>query len=554
MPRIPQHRRRLKPSARVGAVSVPADVARRGEGIEEGGLEALGRGISTLGRFLFRIKSDQIDLNDSIANIEAGAITDATGKQVFTEIQSLPNALDSKGVSTWEKRAGEVFDANFEKISKLNMSDRQREITVAKWEADRDAAISRARFASVDDTIKRGKASLELLVKEAVITGDPQKTRDAEEMRAEMSSIIWGEGKEKVAAAEIARWKREGERERFVQENYRKARANEALEIQREADRDKLNDALHNNTLSYSTINASSLDEKEQAQYRGWMLAEAKRIKAGEDIVTNEEVKGNLEGMAYDIFTGAVSLFDFQKELNKARYIDKTIDDSAYDEIFSLAQREYKSYQAQALKTVVDDAARQLIDVRTDLDLFAILQIIEDKDERKRVLSERQIQFWHHSQYRKALNEWFAKNPDATADEIYIEAQKLLVHYRGRTIPEIKALLGEQEKRLQTIYPETSIEPLKKRPVITDKDVSRALGVGKGELIPDDIRYYQDFDDVFPIIPTRTDERSARSKLKAVWRDLPDELKGQIIQVLLKKQAYLAVVGHKDLQPFLEKK
>lgn len=88
--------------------------------------------------------------------------------------------------------------------------------------------------------------------------------------------------------------------------------------------------------------------------------------------------------------------------------------------------------------------------------------------------------------------------------------------------------------------------------VQSEKDL--LLGLGKGKFVPDDVRYYQDFDDLFPQIPQRSDERTARSRLKAVWRGLPDELKKQIIKVLMKKQTYLAVIGHKDLKPYLEKK
>lgn len=217
---------------------------------------------------------------------------------------------------------------------------------------------------------------------------------------------------------------------------------------------------LRNKQLTENEIMSSTLEVDKKQEWLGYIDKQAEEILAGEDIVTDEVVKGELESMAYDIFTGAISLPDFQKELKKTRYIDKAIDDAAYDEIFSLAQREYKSYQAQALKTAVDDAARQLIDVRTEMDVFAAYEAARAKfkgaeltKETQRILSDRQLQFWNHSRYRKALNDWFAKNPDATADEIYIEAQKLLVHYRGRTIDELKKLLSEQEKRLQTIAP-----------------------------------------------------------------------------------------------------
>lgn len=217
MPRVPQHRRKITPSARVGGVPIPADVARRGAGVEAGGLAALGRGISTLGRFLFRIKSDQIALNDSIAEIEAGTITDATDAEILEVRQGLENKLNDKGVSTYTTSAGEIYDTNFEKIGKLNVSDRRREIIIAKWEADRGAAISRANFASIRDTQTKGKASLELLIKSAIITDDPQKSKDADEMLNRMGPIIWGTGKdnERIMNAELARWGEEAQKEKI---------------------------------------------------------------------------------------------------------------------------------------------------------------------------------------------------------------------------------------------------------------------------------------------------------------------------------------------------
>lgn len=226
---------------------------------------------------------------------------------------------------------------------------------------------------------------------------------------------------------------------------------------------------LRGHQLTENEIMASTLEVDKKQEWLKYVDEQAKEVLTGEDIITDEVVKGELESMAYDIFTGAISLPDFQKKLKDARYMDKTIDDTAYDEIFSLAQREYKTYQATAIKTAIDEAKMQLIDLPSDMSLrdqiHWIKEQIEDEKEQKqqieRVLKRRQLQFWHHGQYRRALSEWFAKNPDATADEIYIESKKLLTHYRRREISEIKGLLSEAEKRLQTVSPD--VEEMKKK-------------------------------------------------------------------------------------------
>ena len=427
MPAIPQHRRRITPSARVGGAIIPTDIADVG-GIG-GGIAALGRGVSTLGRFLFRIKSDQIALNDSIANIEAGTITDATNAEIRTVQQTLPNRLDDKGNSTWEGKAGEIFDTNFEKIGQLNMSDRQREITVAKWEADKTAAISRSRFASVNDTIKRGKANLELLIKEAVITGIPQKAQDAQEMTAEMGGRIWDN--EKVMSAEIARWQREAKQEKLVLENQQKARDKEALEAQREIDRDAIGNDLATGTATFGKVDASSLSEKEQEAYRLKIITEAERRAKGETIVEDQGIKGELERQAYDITSGAVSIQDFNKRLEEA-YRDDKINETTRSSLKRLAEGKFESYQDKAMKERETYAFGQLVDQPDEADFTEFMRRLTGKFEREQARSLRKLQFDNLDQYKRALRDWRLRpeNKDADAREIYEEGRALLTEYR----------------------------------------------------------------------------------------------------------------------------
>ena len=424
---IPTFKRRITPSARVGGAIIPTDIADVG-GIG-GGIAALGRGVSTLGRFLFRIKSDQINLNDSIANIEAGTITDATNAEIQTVQQALPNRLDDRGTSTYETSAGGIFDTNFEKIGQLNMSDRQREITVAKWEADKTAAISRARFASVNDTIKRGKANLELLIKEAVITGIPQKQQDAQEMIGEMGGRIWDN--EKVMSAEIDRWRREAEQERLVLVNQQKARDKEALEVQREADRDRIGDNLAGGIATFSEVDASSLSEKEQEAYRLKIIAEAERRAKGETIIEDQGVKGELEGMAYDITSGAVSIQKFNKNLEEA-YRGDQINETTRSSLKRLAEGKFESYQDNAMKKRETYALGQLVDLPSERSLAEARRLARSKAEEDQMVNLRRLQFDNLDRYKRALRDWRLRpeNKDASARKIYEEGRALLTEYR----------------------------------------------------------------------------------------------------------------------------
>jgi len=245
---------------------------------------------------------------------------------------------------------------------------------------------------------------------------------------------------------------------------------------------------LRNTELTEPEIMTSDLEVDKKQEWLGYVDKQLDEIKKDKEPVTNEEVKGRLESMAYDIWTGAVKMEDFLKELKTARYIDRTIDDAAYDEIFSLVQREHKTYQATAIKVAVDEAKIQLIDAPGDMDIFAAIEAAkamfegkELKKETERILSERQLQFWHHGQYRKALNQWFADHPDADADEIYIESRKLLSHYRRRGISEIERLLAEREKQLFTVSPD--IEEMKEK----YPEIWEAAGKAVGEVDISDI-------------------------------------------------------------------
>ena len=234
-----------------------------------------------------------------------------------------------------------------------------------------------------------------------------------------------------------------------------KALVNKSLDTLQETDRDKLGQALHDGTIDYTMINSTSLDEKEQESFRVKMNAEAERKAKGVVIETNETVKGRLESMAYDISTGAITVPEFRTRLTEERYTNKTIDDDVYDELFSLAERKFESYQAGAMKEREVFALGQLVTLPSEEAFAEMLTRLTSKFDKEQAQTLRQLQFDNLDQYKKALRDWLKVNKDANADEIYIEGRRLLTQYRktpdqlrNEGKPKIEPLSKEQREKM----------------------------------------------------------------------------------------------------------
>jgi len=215
--------------------------------------------------------------------------------------------------------------------------------------------------------------------------------------------------------------------------NVTAARYAQNLEIQRESNRDEISKLIRSGQSAASAIENSSLDEKEQWTWFERERAESERLVKGEDILTNQLVKGDIESMAYGIHDGSVTMPEFLKRLNEERYDKKNIDDSAYDSLKTIAEGKYESYQAREMAARIAHAKTQLVTYGDELSLVAAIQKMA-KAESEQTMSDRQLQLDNLDKYRKVLNDWFEIQREQkkypTADEIYKEGRKLLVHYR----------------------------------------------------------------------------------------------------------------------------
>ncbi len=202
------------------------------------------------------------------------------------------------------------------------------------------------------------------------------------------------------------------------------------LEVQREKDRDEISDLIRSSQSATKRIENSLLDETEQFTWsERERLAVERRVKRI-PIITDQRVKGSLESMAYDISTGAVTMPELKKRLDDERYSKETIDDSVYDEIFSLAEREFKSYQAGAMKDREIHALGQIVTHPSELGFEEKLRQLTSQLSKDQERALRQLQFNNLDQYKKALRDWLKENKDAGSDVIYTEGRKLLKHYR----------------------------------------------------------------------------------------------------------------------------
>lgn len=208
------------------------------------------------------------------------------------------------------------------------------------------------------------------------------------------------------------------------------ALSDRAVDTQNEEDRDLLGQALQDGTIDYTMINNTSLSEKEQEQYRIKMNAESERKAKGLALAIDRGVEAELEGMAYDISSEAVSLSDFKKRLEEA-YVNDDIDGALRSTLNSLGERKFATYQSEAMKERETFALGQLVTLPREEHYLEALKRFTPA-EKKEAQTLRQLEFDNLDKYKRALRDWLKKpeNKDADASKIYREGRALLGHYR----------------------------------------------------------------------------------------------------------------------------
>ena len=211
----------------------------------------------------------------------------------------------------------------------------------------------------------------------------------------------------------------------------------EALEVRQEADRDELGKALFAGSIDYTMIDNSSLEEKEQEQWRVRMNAEVARKAAGTVIVTDEQVRADLRTAALNIMRGADTKQRVFAAINEARFGEEpTIDDSAYRELTALAETKLEKAQGDFLTEAHRDGQEQLVDLTSETQLALIVagRMTQLQAERHKV------QLWWADRYDNEMEQWVQDNPDKNKREGYQQSQMVLAAYINTPFEEIKAL------------------------------------------------------------------------------------------------------------------
>ncbi len=208
----------------------------------------------------------------------------------------------------------------------------------------------------------------------------------------------------------------------------------------------------------FGFINKTSLepDEKEiwMNKARNWAKIQGKEIKSD----VREEAR--LERKALDISTGAVKREDFIKEVTEAAFGDKPkIDEDAFDSLMTTANREHKTYQANAMGEAINYGLRQLTHTEEQMNLMMFspeFAGLTTEQKTKQILALKRLEEERFSQFKRAMNEWFqaekAAGREPDDDDIYVKSRKLTTLYRAIELSEdIYKGTPEERERINRI-------------------------------------------------------------------------------------------------------
>ncbi len=478
MPPIPKHIARITPQP-VGKAPLPVSAADVGAGAIGAGLQRIGKGVGDIGNILLQIKQDQIAQSDSISETKADALIRAENDDFARYMLENDLILSETGPSNWETESTDRLGRLGKSILDnpvLPLSNNAQNRMNSTLDAFGLMRESRLRLLQTESINKNSKITLPLGIEKAYASGDDLLIERAKLRFEQNRERTWGADQataDRVFQEAITSGQKEfyenigrqtlnkdefidamqkkklaldpgGKDEQgldakdfddIIASTYNsKALAEKSLDERQQIELDELGQALVDGTIDWTLIkNKVSLTAEQRESYRQKMNNEAKRKAEAIPIRVNQPVKSNLEGMAYDITSGAVTMEEFKTARDEARYPEDgnpTIDDDVYDELTSLAERKFESYQSGAMRERETFALGQLVTHPSELGFAERLRQLTSQFEKDQAQVLRQLQFDNHDQYKKALRDLLKTKPDADADWIFTEGRKLLKHYR----------------------------------------------------------------------------------------------------------------------------
>ncbi len=474
MPPIPKFRAKITPQP-VGTAPLPVGAADIGAGAIGQGLQAIGRGVSDIGNTLFQIKREQIALNDAINMTKANAFITAEEKTFEQYMSENDPGIKADGSpNDWEIEREKSWTKLTANVEGLEFSPKSRAIMTAKLDAYGELRDVNIRTTISELKKQQAEAFVITNLEKAIQTGDPIRIADAKGVFKSNAASIWG-GDKATAQALFDKAVADGTKEFYIDQSKlfpdntiaeMQAKRNalgksgkdedglgakdyddiiasshnakdlrkKALDVQQQQELEELSQELVDGTIDWSKIKSKeSLTAEQKESYRLKMNAEAKRKAGGILIATDQRVKRELEEMAYDLTSGAVSIQEFKIALDEARFPETgnpTINDSTYDSLNTLAEGKFASYQDKAMKERETYALTQLVTLPSEEAFAEMLARITSKFDKQQAQSLRQLQFDNLDQYKHALRGLRAKNPDWDANKIYEEGRSLLTQYR----------------------------------------------------------------------------------------------------------------------------
>jgi hypothetical protein len=223
---------------------------------------------------------------------------------------------------------------------------------------------------------------------------------------------------------------------------YASAKLNQALEIQREKDRDEISKAIRSGIDVTPLIEGSSLDESEQWTWSERARAEADRLDKGKEIITDNGVRTEL----YNDIMGILTLTKTKKEVlekAKAARFDPqkpTLDETDYSKIETAIHAQYEQAYGQGMSKVSKNAEGLLLNPDS-------LGYIKNAPIRYKILGD----------FNEAWLKWIAEKGDTLKiSEIYPEGRRMAATFQisdeeaERQEVEMNERLREREA---TVYP-----------------------------------------------------------------------------------------------------
>ncbi len=493
MARIPRSSRTVLSSGRVAGGQIPSDIADTGQGLEARALGAIGKGISDVGNVLLEIEIRK----DRATDLTQSGLDDQAQKTAEEQIAIIEQdvSINDRTADFYEQEYASRFTFDESKYG----TKRGAKLGKIDFESRRDSFISGRRIRNGQLAIK---GAIQLTEQNYITTPTPEnRVKYAEALSfqddedgvtaklkvadARAKETIQGQTRDVIVSNALRFTVKDGPAQglpdteaglKAIRESglspREQVKANttynalvkqqkDAIEVQREADRDALNTALTNDELTPIKINATSLSETEQLTYdklyRSW-------AKDGPQITTNEQVRADLRANVVNIWRNANTKQQVMALLNEARYGDNpTIDDAAYKELSALAETKLEKVQGDFLAEAHRDGQEQLVDFTKEefIVLAAEGRLTESQ------LQRRRAQLWWADRFDNEMDQWIQDNPDKNKREGYQQEQMVLASYINTSHEEIEAIrtrtllsLQEKDARRRSGRPATSTKPL----------------------------------------------------------------------------------------------